>query len=435
MGTSAVFLTLSGHEGSPAIDVFENIFFFATIGIFGLNTLTLTIQAILYPKQALRTLVNPAKSVFVPLFVLSFANIIIGVIHYWHLDGTSAYILLWIYVGLAVLICLPLLVVWFNQPHDLYQFTPASAFLASSIWLYSDGFVTDTLLIDLSNDACGSGSLQRAGRHGLQRIKVHRCPVGWLLLSRLGILHDFLLHLHIHFTNLLGGALIVCGPPGFTALAIIQLGDRARSILPAHNLITVNSGEIWYAGSVMGGLMLFGLAVFLFVFGAFPFWFKTNKRLHDILGCWALTFPNVGWILTLRVLGNLFDIDGFKILHLVCCFILAVVWLILFVLTCVAFYKGFIFNSEDEDVIKDSFYSLREKRRKRRRYSHMAAQTVTPMRTPGGTPPTTPGDTPSSTPRTTPPATPLATTPRATSPSTPPPPIPPPQTIPSEDIV
>ncbi|EFI27215.1 hypothetical protein CC1G_15040 [Coprinopsis cinerea okayama7 len=413
MGTSAVFLTLSGHEGSPAIDVFENIFFFATIGIFGLNTLTLTIQAILYPKQALRTLVNPAKSVFVPLFVLSFANIIIGVIHYWHLDGTSAYILLWIYVGLAVLICLPLLVVWFNQPHDLYQFTPASAFLANLSNAYNVLDVMDY------NESRSIGVLL----------------VGYFFQGLGFFMTFFYICIYILRIFLVGGALIVCGPPGFTALAIIQLGDRARSILPAHNLITVNSGEIWYAGSVMGGLMLFGLAVFLFVFGAFPFWFKTNKRLHDILGCWALTFPNVGWILTLRVLGNLFDIDGFKILHLVCCFILAVVWLILFVLTCVAFYKGFIFNSEDEDVIKDSFYSLREKRRKRRRYSHMAAQTVTPMRTPGGTPPTTPGDTPSSTPRTTPPATPLATTPRATSPSTPPPPIPPPQTIPSEDIV
>ena len=43
---------------------------------------------------------------------------------------------------------------------------------------------------------------------------------------------------------------------------------------------------------MMAGLLLFGLAVFFFIFGALPYWFKVHKHLHEILGCWALTFPN-----------------------------------------------------------------------------------------------------------------------------------------------
>ena len=35
----------------------------------------------------------------------------------------------------------------------------------------------------------------------------------------------------------------------------------------------------------MAGLMLFGLAVFLFFFGLLPYWFKVHKHLHEILGC------------------------------------------------------------------------------------------------------------------------------------------------------
>lgn len=31
--------------------------------------------------------------------------------------------------------------------------------------------------------------------------------------------------------------------------------------------------------------MLFGLAVFFFVFGALPYWFKLHKHLSEILGC------------------------------------------------------------------------------------------------------------------------------------------------------
>jgi hypothetical protein len=52
------------------------------------------------------------------------------------------------------------------------------------------------------------------------------------------------------------------------------------------------AGEIWYAGSVLFGVMLFGLAVFFFLFGILPYWFKLHKHLNEILGCWALTFPN-----------------------------------------------------------------------------------------------------------------------------------------------
>lgn len=42
----------------------------------------------------------------------------------------------------------------------------------------------------------------------------------------------------------------------------------------------------------MAAMMLFGLAVFFFIFGVLPYWFKVHKHLHEILGCWALTFPN-----------------------------------------------------------------------------------------------------------------------------------------------
>ena len=81
--------------------------------------------------------------------------------------------------------------------------------------------------------------------------------------------------------------------------------------LKHRGLISDIAGEVWYAGSIMAGLLLFGLAVFFFIFGALPYWFKLHKHLSEILGCesslrgssetvslsdsrtgWALTFPN-----------------------------------------------------------------------------------------------------------------------------------------------
>lgn len=87
--------------------------------------------------------------------------------------------------------------------------------------------------------------------------------------------------------------------------------DALRKSLPAQDLVSPQAGEIWFASSVVAGLLLFGLAVFFFLFGALPYWFKVHKHLHEILGCeylvaislwlyvcscfalgWALTFPN-----------------------------------------------------------------------------------------------------------------------------------------------
>ncbi len=50
-------------------------------------------------------------------------------------------------------------------------------------------------------------------------------------------------------------------------------------------IVTENAGEIWYAASVLAGLLLYGLAVFFFIFGILPYWYKLHKNLNEILGC------------------------------------------------------------------------------------------------------------------------------------------------------
>jgi len=81
-------------------------------------------------------------------------------------------------------------------------------------------------------------------------------------------------------------------------------------------------------------MLLFGLAVFFFLFGLIPYWHKLHKHVHGILGCehflfffpllqllltlpandigWALTFPNgkIGFISTLQTLSNLSQSAG-----------------------------------------------------------------------------------------------------------------------------
>ena len=46
-----------------------------------------------------------------------------------HISPELIYILFWFYVTLSILVSFPMLMIWFNKPHDLTTFTPAWAFL------------------------------------------------------------------------------------------------------------------------------------------------------------------------------------------------------------------------------------------------------------------------------------------------------------------
>ncbi|KAI0753807.1 voltage-dependent anion channel-domain-containing protein [Fomes fomentarius] len=335
MGTGAVYVTLSGlKEHSTVLTNVETFFYFLNIALFTLNTTTLLLQFILYPQQALRLIKDPVKGIFVPLIVLSFATIIIGTIKYavptGHVHPNFIYALFWVYVVFACLVCFPMLMVWFNSPHDLKTFTPAWAFLIFPMMLV--GVVGFNVLetIDPAD--------QRA--------------IGVLLTAYafqgLGFFMTFF-YICIYILRIMTTGFM----DGHQANGAF-LGENASKILPAHGLVSKTAGEIWYATSVMSGLLLFGLAVFLFFFGLLPYWFKLHKHLREILGCWALTFPNVGWISTVRVLGDIFNLRGFHIWHLIMTVLLCSVWVVLFVLTVWAFAKGKIFLAKPEEVIQDT---------------------------------------------------------------------------------
>ncbi|KII91028.1 hypothetical protein PLICRDRAFT_107381 [Plicaturopsis crispa FD-325 SS-3] len=349
MGTGAVYVTLSGLKNhSSALTTVETGFYFLNIALFLLNSSTLLLQAILYPKQAIRLLKDPVKGIFVPLIVLSFATIIIGTINYavpsGHVHPGFVYALFWVYVTFALIVCFPMLLIWFNKPHDLTHFTPAYAFLVFPLMLVGVVAFNVLKVMDV-NDPRSIGVLL----------------VGYFFQG-LGFFMTFI-YIGIYVIRIMttgfleghqaNGAFVAAGPPGFTALALLNLGAKAKDILAAHDLVSPAAGEIFYAGSVLSGLMLQGLAVFFFFLAVLPYWFKVHKHLSEILGCWALTFPNVGWISTLRVLGDIFHLEGFFVLHLTMTIIMCITWLILFVLTVLAFWKGKIFMAKEEDVLKD----------------------------------------------------------------------------------
>ncbi|KAI0060713.1 hypothetical protein BV25DRAFT_923793 [Artomyces pyxidatus] len=350
MGTGAVYTVLSGIKHRPAWLVYlEAAFYFLNIALFSLNTSTLFLQAILYPRQARRLITDSSKNIFVPLLVLSFATILIGTVNYavpsGYIGPDKIYVLFWIYVTLSILVSFPLLMIWFNQPHDIRTFTPAWAFLIFPMMLV--GVIAFKVLTVM--DPADTNSI------GVLLVGYFFQGIGFFVT----ILYIGVYFLRIMVTGFMdghqaNGTFVACGPPGFTAFALLNLGDHAQKILTLHNLVSPRAGEIIFASSVLSSLLLFGLAVFLFVFGLLPYWFKLHKHLSEILGCWALTFPNVGWISMLRGLGDTLNIPGFYIVHAVMATLMCLTWLVLFTLTGVAFYRGEIFFAKPEDVLRDT---------------------------------------------------------------------------------
>jgi len=280
--------------------------------------------------------------------VLSFATIVIGTINYGvipgHFSPNGIYVLFWIYVFLSVFVCFPMLMIWYNKPHDVSTFTPAWAFLIFPMMLV--GVIASNVLRVLDPAEPRAVGVLFVGYFfqgvGFFMTMFYIC-IYILRIMATGFMEG-------HQAN---GAFVACGPPGFTALALINLGSQARKILPQHDLVSPLAGEIWFSSSVLIGLLLFGLSVFFFAFGVIPYWFKVHKHLSEILGCWALTFPNVGWISSLRVLGDALQIPGFFAVHAVMAVLMCMVWAVLFGLTAIAFWKGKIFLADEADVLRD----------------------------------------------------------------------------------
>ncbi|CAE6426634.1 unnamed protein product [Rhizoctonia solani] len=349
MGTGAVYVLLSALNPHPAwVTYIEITFYILNMCLFSLNISMLCLQFIFFRQQCLRLLIDPVKGVFVPLSVLSFATIIIGTINYavpaGLISANGIYVMFWVYVALALIVSFPMLMIWFNKPHDITTFTPAWAFLIFPMML--TGIIAlNALRVVPASDPRALGILLTG--YAFQGVGFF-VTFFYLAIYILRIMTTGFMSGHQA-----NGAFVACGPPGFTALALINLGASAREIFPRHNLVSPMAGEIFYGVSVLSALLLFGLAVFFFVFSVLPYWFKLHKHLHEILGCWALTFPNVGWINTVMALRNIFNIPGFDEWHLVMTVIVCMTWLVLFSLTLVAFWKGEIFMSRDEDIYAD----------------------------------------------------------------------------------
>lgn len=355
MGTGAVFVLMSNLYNAPDWVVYpELIFFFFVCALFVLNVTLLLFQAILFPSQSIRLVKDPVKGVFVPLVVLSFATIVIGISQYGVGDfeivpPQALVVLFWIYLAMANLVCVPMLVIWFNceRSTTITSFTPAYMFL-----------VFPLMLTGVVGFNCLNG-VEKDSNDALVILIVS------YVFQGLGTLVTFM-YLAIYCLRIIttgfmeghqaNGAFVAAGPPGFTALALIKLGEHARDIFNSGRALNPLAGEIFYDVGILSGTMLLGCSWFFFVMAAIPWAFKVHFHSHEVLGMWALTFPLVGMISTFKVLGDIFHCKFLHMLHVVFTILILIIWVCLMTTTIVAFCRGKIFKSPTEEVLSDTIF-------------------------------------------------------------------------------
>lgn len=148
------------------------------------------------------------------------------------------------------------------------------------------------------------------------------------------------------------GMFISVGPAGYTAAALVALGNRAPSVVPADflSLGDFNVGATIKVLGVMSALFIWLVAFWFFAL-SFIAVLEGVKDMSFTLNWWAFVFPNAGLTLATIQLGNVLDCTGIKAVTSAMSIILVIAWFFVAASHISALYqRKIMWESRDEDA-------------------------------------------------------------------------------------
>ncbi|KAH7099955.1 C4-dicarboxylate transporter/malic acid transport protein [Auriculariales sp. MPI-PUGE-AT-0066] len=285
----------------PAKQYIGYVFLALNCIIYLTNLTLLALKAWWHPAAFRRSFVVPGSALFFPTTILAFATIYMSFIIFVHPHVTSPvfidvmYVLFWIYVAMSVF-CAALLQ-WtmydqaIPQDRDFETITPSECLpvfpmmLAGAVGSTLANIVEDRRaipLIMLSYAFQGCGFLTA-------QLKLS----AWMSRN--------VLFGHPHDTRAVPIFFMSVGPPGFTAIAFLNLGQRALEVFPRFGVLQLplllpnnNAGEMVFVASWLTALCVWGQC-FWFILATSVIWVQSLLRADKPIGwgmAWfATTFP------------------------------------------------------------------------------------------------------------------------------------------------
>jgi C4-dicarboxylate transporter/malic acid transport protein len=357
-GGIALLLASSPHR-FRGLTTIGTIIFILALFLYVLITILIITRFLLFRGSFIRSLLHPTESLFIPTFLLSFSvltsNIAVyGIPHTGPWLITTLRVLFWVYAAVTFVIAVGQYHILFASPHG---FTPQSA---TPAWILP--MFPPMLLGTLAGVLCSSQPPDQA----------FSMLVAGLTFQGLGMSVAVFM-----YSNYIGrlmtagfplpgqrpGMMISCGPPSFTALALLRMSQDVGRVLhsPSGEHIIAGLGLSQANPDIISDIFRIGgltSAVFLWLLA---FWFfcitvvavisgiRTGEMVFS-LSWWSFVFPNVGLVLSMTAIGEALGSDGILWVSSVATVILVGVWLTVGVLHVRAIWKRqILWPGKDED--------------------------------------------------------------------------------------
>ncbi|KIM83368.1 hypothetical protein PILCRDRAFT_819605 [Piloderma croceum F 1598] len=317
IGTGATYVSLHGLHWHPHwLTIVEMILFLINVAIFCVNLTLILINVSMQLRKGMYSqIIQPSTPLFAPLVVLDYGTICVGVFLYAQEFGATdmnrSQGLFWSYLAFSTIICTSMTFMWFGsgEQRKLQSFAMTGAFLVFPLMLVGTIAFNTLRVIDPS---------------------LTSALAIWVLgyiFQGLGMAVTFIF-ITIHFYRAIrygfhrgaaaNSTFIAAGPPGFTALSILQLGSYGRKILPLHTPLPQEGADVIYYASIPVALCLLGFALYCWVFAMLPYTLTLSKHVMlNPAAAWPLMFPAAGFISTLSTFGSIFDSHAFYYTHAV----------------------------------------------------------------------------------------------------------------------
>ncbi|WVR05515.1 hypothetical protein IAU60_002533 [Kwoniella sp. DSM 27419] len=327
MGTGGVYILINGisfsFRGQHAIG---SVVFIINLVLFLFNTAGMLTRLIAHPHSFYNSLFDHEDGTYLPCFGLAIATLFVGIIDFgvpyagfWLVRTME--VVFFIYMAMSLVIALTLEITLRGRYRSLESITPADNLLFFPLML--SGTIGGAL----------AGVMPDAQAGYIIIISYWFQGLGFMLsLLKLAVWQARAMLLPNPAPASVPGLLIAVGPPGFTAFAFLNAGQRAVEAFPAASILQTggNGGQTFQIINVWFSLLLMGLATY-FAFSVLTVWLFgqiVDRQVKWSMSWWSFTFPLTGYFMAFGQLGTQLPSDTLKVIQVFGTCWVTLAWLI-----------------------------------------------------------------------------------------------------------